>query len=145
MNIWLIIRADKIWRNSRPCPDNNRAQHEARAPCGSRVRTRLQQSRAHSSKGVRGISVRRICVAVRDHSCRHTSWSNETHRKLRYIKFNNHWLPNLFSSIFKVRNFGFHTKNYWIDQSPTNRFHLFIRIFLTSKNDQYFAKFDLSC
>ena len=39
--------------------DNNHAQHAARTPCGSRVRTRMQQSCAHSSKGVRGISVRR--------------------------------------------------------------------------------------
>ena len=54
-------------------PDNNRARLDSRTPCGSRVRMRMQQSRAHSSKGVRGISVRRICVAVRDHSCRHAS------------------------------------------------------------------------
>ena len=81
---------------------------------------------AQSSKGVRGISVRRICVAVRDHSCRHASWSNETHRKLRYIKFNNRWPRNLFSSIFTERNFGFYTKNSWIYQSPTNLFYLFL-------------------
>ena len=70
-------------------PDNNRARHDARTPCGSHLQTRVQQSRAHSSKDVRGISVRRICVAVCDHSCRHASLSNETHIKLRYIKFNN--------------------------------------------------------
>ena len=45
-------------------PDNNRARHDSRTPCGSRVWTRMQQSREHSSKGVRGISVHRICVAV---------------------------------------------------------------------------------
>ena len=125
-------------------PDKNHARHDARTSCGSCVRTRMQQFRAHSSKGVRGISVRRICVAVRNHSYRHASWSNETHRKLRYIKFNNRWSRNLFSSIFTERNFGFHTENSWIYQSPTNLFYLFIRILLTSKNDQSFAKFDLS-
>ena len=78
----LIINAVKYH------PDNNRARHDANTPCGSRVQTRMQQSRVHSSKGVRGISVRRICVAVRDHSCKHASSSNETHRKWRYIKFN---------------------------------------------------------
>ena len=114
-------------------PDNNDARHDSRTPWGSRVRTRMQQSRAHLSKNVRGISVRRICVAVRVHSCRHASLSNETYRKLRYIKFNNRWSHNLFSNIFTERNFGFHTKNSSIHQSPTNLFYLFIRIFLSSK------------
>ena len=130
--------------NSIIIPDNNRARHDTRMPCGSRVWSRMQQFCAHSSKAMRGISVRRICVAVRDHSYRHASWSNETHRKLRYIEFNNRWSRNLFSSIFTERNFGFHTKNSRIYQSPMNLFYLFIRIFLSSKNDQSFAKFELS-
>ena len=91
-------------------------RHDARTPCGSRVRMRMQQSRAHSSEGVKEVSVRCICVAVRDHSCSHASWSNEMHRKLRYIKFNNHRSRKLFSSIFTEQNFGFHTKNSWIYQ-----------------------------
>ena len=32
-------------------PDNSRARHDARTPCGSRMRMKMQQSRAHSSKG----------------------------------------------------------------------------------------------
>ena len=129
----------KIW-----LPDNNHAWHDARTPCGSHVRTRMHQSRAHSSKDERGISVRRICISVRYHSCWHASLMNETHRKLRYIKFNNRWSRNLFSNIFTERNFGFHTKHSWIYQSPTNLFYLFIGIFLSSNNDQSFAKFDSS-
>ena len=83
-------------------PNNNRAQHDTCTPCGSRVRTRMQQSCAHWFKGVRSISVRRICVAVCDHSCRHASWSNETHRKLRFIKF-------IYLYIFcKLKNFWCH-------------------------------------
>ena len=95
-------------------------------------------------------SAQDCCIVVRTRdqhsvpaSCRAwllSGWSNETHRTLRYIKFNNRWSRNLFSSIFTERNFRFRTKNSWIYQSPTNLFYLFIRIFLTSKNYQSFAK-----
>ena len=63
----------KIVRDTTPA---RHAGHVCERECSNLARTRLKAWGAYQ------------CVAVRDHSWKHAIWSNETHRKLRYINFN---------------------------------------------------------